>query len=215
MSYDEEQQRRSRVVVDTPTARREEVHYQRTRYPQPDRSGYSVGIVATVALVAIAATAIFFLFFMNPRDDSSTNVNVRTTAPPEPTPYVVQQPVIVPTPMTEMTPIIIQPPPTITTAPPVVIEQPPPVRSDAPTTTQPPSAAAVDDTALETGINKVLLDDSTTADANIDVRVVNGKAILTGSVNSDDLKRRAERLAYSVKGVRSVENRITVSAGTP
>ncbi len=60
MSYDEEQHRRSRVVVETPTARREVVQQQTVRYPE--RRAHSTGMVVTVALVAIAATAIVFLF---------------------------------------------------------------------------------------------------------------------------------------------------------
>ncbi|HEX8723466.1 MAG TPA: hypothetical protein VF736_22805, partial [Pyrinomonadaceae bacterium] len=66
MSYDEEQQKRSRVVIETPTARREVVQQQTVRYPAPpERRGYSTGVLATVALLAIAATAIIFLFLTN------------------------------------------------------------------------------------------------------------------------------------------------------
>src|ERR671913_292491 len=96
MSHDEEQHRKSRVVIETPTERREVVQQQTYRTPEHERSGFSSGMVAAVALAAIAATAIVFLFIMNRGDDSDTSVsvNARGAAATQPTPYA-QQPVIV------------------------------------------------------------------------------------------------------------------------
>ena len=110
---DEEQQRRSRVVVETPTARREETYTRTTR--APERSGYSTGVIAAVALTAIALTALVLFFLMNNRDDATnTNVRIATTAPTPlptvPTPLVVQQPVQQAPPQ----PIIVQQPPATT-----------------------------------------------------------------------------------------------------
>ncbi len=94
MSYDEERQRRSRVVVETPSARREEYVTQTRRVP-PERGGYSTGVVAAVALTAIALTALVVFFMMNRGTDATqTNVNVTTAATPlptQPTPLVIQQ----------------------------------------------------------------------------------------------------------------------------
>src|ERR1044071_4923963 len=115
MSQDEEQTRHSRVVVETPNARREVVQHQTVRYPE-ERRGFSTGMVVTVALLAIAATAIIFLFLTNSRDDTSqVNVNMRTTTQPTP----MSPPVIVSQPATQPTPIIIQAPPTTTAPAPV------------------------------------------------------------------------------------------------
>lgn len=224
MSQDEEQTRRSRVVVETPTARREVVQQQTVRYPAEERRGYSAGMVATVALLAIAATAIIFLFLTNSRDDSTdANVNIRTTAATQPTP-MTQAPVVVQTPLTQPTqqPVIIQQVPApVTTAPaPVIIQAPP---ADASTTTAPTSppatgaapAAGNDDSALQAKVDKAFADDPNVADASVDALVVNGRVRLTGTVNSDALKQRAERLAYAVKGVLGVDNKIVVSGGTP
>jgi hypothetical protein len=216
MSYDEEQQKRSRVVIETPTARREVVEQQTVRYP-PERRGYSTGVLATVALLAIAATAIIFLFLTNSRDDSSeTNVNIRAAA--QPTPFA-QAPVTVQTPLTQPTPIIIQQAPQTVPAP-VVIQAPP---TTGTTTTAPPPASSAppaappanDDATLQTKIDKAFADDPTVSAAVIDATVVNGRVHLSGTVNSDAVKQRAERLAYAVKGVLAVDNKITVSAGTP
>ena len=209
MSHDEEQ-RRSRVVVETPTARREVVHSQTVRYPE-ERRGFSGGMVAAVAITAIALTVIVVLFLMNPSDDSeNTNINVRAGAATQPTP-LVQTPVIVqPTPFVQPTPIIIQQAPPMTTAPPpVIIQQAPPATTTAPATA--PATSVADDTALQSKIDKAYKDDSEIAATDVMALVIDGKATLTGTVNSAALKQKAERLARAVKGVSSVENKIVVS----
>lgn len=218
MSYDEEQQKRSRVVIETPTARREVVQQQTVRYPTPpERRGYSTGVVATVALLAIAATALIFLFLTNSRDDSTeVNINARTAAAAQPTPFA-QPPVLVQTPMTQPTPIIIQAPQTVPA--PVIIQAPPttdPATTAPPaSSTAPPAPSASDDATLQTKIDKAFADDPAVSAAVVNATVVNGRVQLSGTVNSNAVKQRAERLAYAVKGVLGVDNRITVTAGTP
>lgn len=217
MSYDEEQQKRSRVVIETPTARREVVEQRTVRYPPPERRGYSTGVLATVALLAIAATAIIFLFLTNSRDDSATevNINARTTAATQPTP-LTQAPIVVQTPLTQPTPIIIQQAPQPA---PVIIQAPAttePATTAPPASTAPPAAApANDDATLQTKIDKAFADDPAVSTAVIDATVVNGRVRLSGTVNSDAVKQRAERLAYAIKGVLGVDNKLTVSSGTP
>ena len=67
MAYDEEQARRSRVVVETPTERREVVHSQvRT----PDRSGVSAGMVGVLVVVAIALITVMVLFWMSSQQNT-------------------------------------------------------------------------------------------------------------------------------------------------
>ncbi|HZH90085.1 MAG TPA: BON domain-containing protein [Pyrinomonadaceae bacterium] len=208
MSHDEEQQRRSRVVVETPTARREEVYTRTTRGHDPDRGGFSTATVAIVALVAIAATALILFFWMNSGTDATnTNVNI-ATAPPTPlptapTPLVMpqQQPV-------QQPPIIVQQPAQTQPAP-VIIEQPAPATS-APvvTTTAPPANAGTDDATLESRINKSYTEDPELV--GITVTVVGGKATLIGSVKSQAAKDRAARLANAVRGVRNIDNKLTV-----
>ena len=208
MSYDEEQQRRSRVVVETPTARREVVRQQTVRYPE--RRTYSTGMVVAVALVAIAVTAIIFLFLTNSRSDSTeTNVNMRAAAT-QPTP--MQAPVIVQTPMTQPTPIIITQPPTTTAPAPVIIQAPPTsTTTTAPPASRAPAAPAHDDTSIQTKLDKALSDDTELSAAGVTATVIDGRVSLIGTVNSDALKRKAERLAYAIKGVTGVDNHITVS----
>jgi hypothetical protein len=208
MSYDEEQTRRSRVVVETPNERREVVQHQTVRYPE-ERRGFSTGMVVTVALLAIAATAIIFLFLTNSRDDTS-QVNVNMRAATQPTP--MSPPVIVSQPATQPTPIIIQAPPTTTQPAPVIIQAPPPTTTTAPPTTgsSGSTTAAPDDSALQTKIDKALTDDTDLSAAGVTATVINGRVSLTGTVNSDALKRKAERLV-TIKGVTGVDNHIVVT----
>lgn len=211
MSYDEEQTRRSRVVVETPEERREVVSQQTVRYPE-DRGGHSTAMVVTIALLAIAATAIIFLFLTNSRDDSS-QVNVNLRAGTQPTP-MTQAPVVVTQPPVQPTPIIItQPAPVTQTQPaPVIIQAPPPTTTTAPpASTGSSSSGVLDDSALRQKIDKAYEDDTELSSLGIIATVTNGKATLTGTVSTDALKRKAERLAHAIKGVTGVDNQITVS----
>jgi hypothetical protein len=52
MAYDDEQASRRRVIVETPTEKREVISSQAVR--TPDRSGISAGMVGVLVVVAIA-----------------------------------------------------------------------------------------------------------------------------------------------------------------
>jgi hypothetical protein len=129
---------------------------------------------------------------------------------------VQQPPVIVQaTPLTQPTPIIIQAPPTTTTAPPVIIQQPAPAEPST-ASAQPPSAGgATDDVSVQTKIDKSIRDDSALSAAGVTATVISGKVTLNGSVATQALKDRAEKQAYAIKGVLSVDNNITVVPRTP
>lgn len=215
MSYDEEQHRRSRVVVETPTARREVVQTQVARVPE--HRGYSTGVIAAVALTAIAVTAIVMLFLMNNREDATnTNVSVAT----QPTPVVQQTPIIIQQPVTQPSPVIIQqtaPPPT-TTQPVIITPPPPSTTTTVPSPTSPAgvgtsTAKGTDDATLQLNLSKKFDDDPQFSGLDITATIMNGKATLIGSVKTPELKRRAEQIALSVKGVRSVDNQIIVEGG--
>lgn len=218
MSYDEEQHKRSRVVVETPTARREVVHQQTTRYPE--KSGFSTGMVAAVALTAIAVTAIVFLFLMNRGDDEgNTNINVRTAAATQATP-LVQTPVMVqPTPMTQATPIVItQPAPVIVevpVAPTTTTTVPAPATTTTTTTAPPAASSGADDTTLQTRVETAFRADADISTSNVIATVLDGKATITGEVKTAAVKQKAERLVRSVKGIASVENKVTVNPDAP
>lgn len=203
MSYDEEQHKRSRVVIETPTARREEVRTVVAR--APERRGVSTGVVAALVIGAVALVTLLFLFILNRQQSTETavNANVQTTQPTPVQPVIIQQP----TPQ-QQTPIIIQQPAT-TTQPPVIIEQPAPTTTTAPATT----SSGTDDGAIQSAIDKKMAEDATLSTVGVTVTVMEGKVTLIGTVDSAALKNQVERLVKSVRGVRTVDNQIIVSGG--
>ena len=203
MSYDEQQQRRSRVVVETPAARREVVETQVSRVPE--RRGMSGGAVAALVIGAVALVTILFLFLINRQDETNANVRVATA----PTPLQQQPPVIVQQPAAQQPPVIIQQPPTTTAAP--IVVTPPSTSTSSSSTTTTTAPSGTDDATVQINVDKKLTDDTTLGSLGIIATVVEGKVTLTGTVNSEDLKSRAARLVKSIKGVKTVDNQITVS----
>jgi len=196
MSYEEQQTRNSRVVVDTPTERREVVSSQSVQ--TPDRSGISAGLVGVLVVVAIALVTILVLFWMSSQQ-SASDQNANLAAAQQQPPTVVQQAPV------QQPPVIIQQPAPATQPAPIVI---------APSTggsTQ-PTAPANDDATIQMNIDKQLTDDPTFSTLGITASVMNGKVTLLGTVKSDALKNQAEKMVRRVKGVKDVDNQITVIA---
>ena len=206
MSYDEEQQKRSRVVIETPTTRREVVQTVTAR--TPERRGVSTGVVAALVIGAVALVTLLFLFILN-REKTGTEVtaNVSTAATPLP-----QQPVIIQqaTPQ-QQTPIIIQQPAATTSQPPIIIEQPAPASAAPATTTSRPSGT--DDATIQSAIDKRMAEDATLSTVGVTITVLDGKATLIGTVDSQVLKNQVERVVKAVKGVRAVDSQILLSGG--
>jgi len=192
MAYQEEEARRSRVVVNTPTSQREVVRSEAVRYPE--REGISGGVLAAIVVGVVALAAIAVLFLMN-RQQQDANANV-ASQPPQTT--IVQQPA---------------------QQPPVVVQQPAPATQPAPVIVNNPSAPALggtttrgapDDFSIQAAIDKKLSNDPNLSSLGIYVTVANGKATLTGTVKSEAVKAQVERAVRSVKGVKSVDNQIII-----
>src|SRR5262245_45354400 len=95
MAYDEEQARRSRVVVETPNERREVVHTQSVR----DNGGVSSGMVGVLVVVAIALITMLVLFWLstqpateNPNLAAQQPTVIEQPAPVQQPPVIIQQP---------------------------------------------------------------------------------------------------------------------------
>jgi hypothetical protein len=210
MAYDEEQHRRSRVVIETPEARREVVRTVAAR--EPVRRGLSGGVVAALVIGSVALVTLLFLFILNRQQDTVTEVNSTersASAPVAP----AQQPVIIqqaPTPQAQ-TPIIIQQPAPTTTQPPIIVEQAPAPATVPPATTT--KSSGTDDTAIQSEIDKRMAEDSTLSTLGVTATVLDGKVTLIGTVDTPALKNQVERMVKAVKGVRSVDNQVIVSAG--
>jgi len=191
MAYDDEQARRSRVVVETPTARREVTHTEAVR---GDRGGISGATVGVIVVVAIALITIVVLFLMNGPTDT-TNENLAETQPAtQQPPVIVQQPA-----PQQQPPVIIQQPAPVGQAP-VIIQQAPSAGGAAPAVSQ--------DGSIQAAIDKKLADDPTLSSLGIIATVLDGKVTITGTVKSEALKAQVERAIRSISGVRQVDNQI-------
>ena len=193
MAYEEEA-KRSRVVVETPTARREVTQTESVR---PEREGISGATVGVIVVLAVALVTILVLFLMNGQTTDTANDNLAATqqAPPPQT-TIVQQPA--------------------QQQPPVIIQQAPPAPQQAPIiVTQPAAGSSTsgsNDSAIQTEIDKKIMDDPTFSTLGITVSVLDGKATLIGTVKSEALKAEFEKMVRNVKGVKQVDNQIIVGA---
>ena len=195
MSYDEEEARRSRVVVETPNERREVVHSQSVR----DNSGISAGMVGVLVVVAIALITMLVLFWMNTRP---TDENAALTAQQQPT--VIQQPA-----PAQQPPVIIQQQPAPATQPAPIIVTPPAGGSTTSGSTTTDSVSM--DSKIQTAVDKRLADDPVFSTLGITASVLDGKVMLMGTVKTDTMKADIERAVKQIKGVKQVDNQIIVS----
>ena len=195
MAYDEEQARKSRVVVETPNERREVVSSQSVR--TPDSSGISAGMVGVLIVVAIALITKLVLYWLSSKR-TSDNANLAAQQPTT----VVQQPAPV-------------------QQPPVIIQQPAPATQPAPIVVTPPAATGGStvpaesvniDSTIQTVVDKRISDDPEISTLGITATVLNGKVMLVGTVKTEELKTRIERMVKQIKGVKEVDNQITVLA---
>ena len=196
MAYDEEQARKSRVVVETPTERREVVHSQSVR----GDGGLSAGMVGVLVVVAIALITMLVLFWLSSQP-TTDNANLAAQQPPT---TVVQQPA-----PAQQPPVIIQQPAPATQPAPIIVTPP------AGGTTMPAesaSTAANIDSTIQAAVDKKLADDPEISTLGITATVLDGKVMLVGTVKTQELKTRIERMVKQIKGVKSVDNQISVIA---
>ena len=192
MAYDEEQARKSRVVVETPNERREVVHSQAVR----DNSGISAGMVGVLVVVAIALITMLVLFWLS--SQPTTDPNLAAQQPPT----VVQQPAPV-----QQPPVIIQQPAPATQPAPIVVTPP---AGGSTASTMPTESSVSMDSTIQTAVDKKLSDDPEISTLGITASVVNGKAMLIGTVKTEEMKTRIEQMVKQVKGVKAVDNQISV-----
>ena len=191
MAYDDEQATRSRVVVDTPTSRREVTHTEAVRN---DRGGISGATVGVIVVVAIALITVVVLFLMNQQNNLNANDNLAAQQQP-----IVQQPA-----PQQQPPVIIQQPAAApaTNQPPVIINQPA-TGGTAPANTS-------NDGAVQMAIDKAIGDEPTLSALGITATVLDGKVTLTGTVKSEALKSQVDKAIRAVSGVKQVDNQIVV-----
>jgi osmotically-inducible protein OsmY len=70
---------------------------------------------------------------------------------------------------------------------------------------------AIDDTRIKTTLDTRLVEDSPGLYLRVSTTVVEGRVLLAGRVDSPEVRLNATRVAWSVEGVRKVDNDIEVS----
>lgn len=190
MAYEEQESKRSRVVVETPTARREVVETQAVR--TPDRGGISAGTVGVIVVLAVALVTILVLLLMSGQTTETNDLASQQAQQPAPVPQttIVQQPAPV-----QQQPIVVQQPVPV----PVIV-------------TPPPSTArrGANDTEIEAAIQKKFSDDTALSALAVTVTVIDGEVTLLGTVKSEAEKTLAQRAVEAIRGVKNVDNQITV-----
>jgi osmotically-inducible protein OsmY len=198
MAYEEREAEQRRIVVDTPNGRREEIHSEARNYPERS-GGVSGAALAAIVVGVIALAAIIILFVMNQQQNA---VNANTTAQQQQPPQtIIQQPA-----QQQQPPVIVQQPAPATQAPVIINGQP----STSSGTTSAPTTSGSDDSSVQTAVDKKLNDDPGLSPLGITATVVNGKVTLLGMVHSQSEKSQVERAVRQVKGVKSIDNQISV-----
>ena len=179
-----------RIVVETPNTRRE-VERTEAVHHHPERSGMSGAALAAIVVGVIALATLIILFLMNQQQTA----NETAATQQQPTTTIVQQPAA------QQPPVIIEQP-AAATQPPVIINQPA-AGGSAP-------ATGNADTVVQAAVDKRLKDDPTFSTLGITAIVLDGKVTLTGIVQNQALKDQIERAIRNIKGVKFVDNQISV-----
>ena len=69
----------------------------------------------------------------------------------------------------------------------------------------------IDDTLIKTQIKNIYFDTNENIFFNVDVEVVQGRVLLTGTVDSSDLRIEATRMAWGISGVQTVINELQIN----
>jgi hypothetical protein len=157
----------------------------------PDRSGISGAALAAIVVGVIALATLIILFVMNQQQTA----NETAATQQQPTTTIVQQPAA------QQPPVIIEQPATTTTQP--VIINNPAAGGSAP-------ATGNADAAVQAAVDKRLSEDPTFSGLGITATVLDGKVTLTGIVQNQALKAQVERAIRNIKGVKVVDNQISV-----
>lgn len=194
MAYENRPNQPAPVVINEPGVQREYVQTESVYVPES--RGFSGLAVAALVIGAVALVTVLFLVILNNQSQANDNkLAARNEQPQQQQPIVVQQPAA------QQPPIVVQQP---GTAPaPIVVQQP----------GAPPSTDTVAvDTGIQTEFERQMADNDTWAGLSVTATAVGGKVTLQGTVASEKLKSDIERMARAIKGVKSIDNQITVSS---
>jgi hyperosmotically inducible periplasmic protein len=179
-----------RVVLDSPGERREVI--TETTRAGPEAFTLSPGTLGVIAILVAIVIGIAIYVVSNRNENEAANRAAASQVSKEQVPpTIIQQPAVLPA------PVIIQQPAPAQPAP-VIIQQP-----------AQPSGAIIDDATMQELATKRLADEPGLA--SVLAVISEGRAVLSGTVNSAASKVKAEQLAKSVRGVKSVDNQLALS----
>ena len=185
------------VVVNSPGQRREIITERTVRETEP--SGPSTGTIAIIAVLAVMAIGIIAYLVVNKNDNEAANRNANVAEASQANatqpPVIIQQPA-------QQAPVIIQQPAQAQPAP-VVFQQPA-------EPSQRVTTSANDDAKMQDIATKRLAENVDMA--GVVVTVSDYRAVLTGTVNSEATKAKAEQMVKGVRGVKSVDNKLVASS---
>jgi len=185
--------RRNRIVIETPTTRKQRGARPVGRQPGPGASEWIVALT----VIGAAALATFIALFLTSRPYDPMN---STLAPVQTVPSgsLAMQPSPKPSPTNTPSPqqnlaggVVPSPEPTVETA------------------------TVPDDAGIQSQIERTLASDPVLSKLDVSTLVDGGKVTIVGSVRSAELKQRVEKALRSVKGVSSVDNQLVVTEATP
>ncbi len=162
----------------------------------PREVGLSPSTIGVIVLLAALAIGAVYYVVNNKNENEAANRNTsiestRIQAEAEARAAAATQ--------KSQPPVIIQQP-AATQAPPVIIQQAAPVDTKN----------MMDDSTMQELANKRLTEEMNLS--AVTVTVLDSKATLRGIVDSVDLKAKAEKIVKTVRGIKSVDNMITVSS---
>jgi hypothetical protein len=201
--YEDEKLEQKRVTVVDAPGTHSETYTQRTE-TVPQESGISATTVAIIVIAAVMVVGAIFYFVSSKNANEAANRNANLAAAnqtntAQPPTTIVQQPAAA-------APVIIQQP---AAAPvqqaPIIIQQP------AQQAAQPARDSSSEDANMQEVAAKRLTEEPDMA--SVSINVSGAQAVLTGRVNSNATKARAERLVRAVRGMKSVDNRLVVLGG--
>lgn len=179
-----------RVVLDSPGERREVI--TETTRAGPETFTLTPGALGVIAILVAIVIGIAIYVVSNRNENEAANRAAASQVSKEQVPpTVIQQPAAVPA------PIIIQQPAPAQSAP-VIIQQP-----------AQPGGAIIDDATLQELATQRLADEPGLA--SVSAVIHEGRAVLSGIVNSAASKAKAEQLVKAVRGVKSVDNQLVLS----
>ena len=161
---------------------------KRPAYPsQPRESVVALVVIGAAALATFAA----LLITSRPYDPMNSTLAPQESVPPAPM-QITSSPSPIPTQTTQQQKL--------------KSEESPEALGEAPT----PS-----DAEIKAEIEQVFASDAALSNLDVIAIVDSGKVTLSGSVESAELKQKAERAIRSIKGVTSINNQLVVTRATP